>query len=74
MCCTTSGQAFHRYRDALIEINGGLVYDGYLDVARRFLLKPHDAPRHPRHTQSDFTVTEDVYEADDPHSAELRVF
>ncbi|MGJ7042438.1 fatty acid desaturase [Shinella sp. BE166] len=65
---------YHRYKDALIEINVGLVYDGYLDVAHRFLLKWHDDPRHPRHTQSDFTVAEDVYEADDPHSVELRAF
>ena len=34
-------------RAALIERNGGLVYDGYFDVARRFLLKPHDRPVHP---------------------------
>ena len=34
-------------RAALIERNGGLVYDGYFDVARRFLLRPHDRPVHP---------------------------
>ena len=27
--------------------NGGLVYDGYLDVARRFLISAHDDPVHP---------------------------
>ncbi len=37
---------YRRHRNALIDTNGGLVYDGYLDVARRFLLKPHDDPRH----------------------------
>jgi fatty acid desaturase len=34
-------------RAALIRRNGGLVYRGYLDVARRYLLKPHDSPVHP---------------------------
>ena len=32
---------------ARIERNGGLVYRGYFDVARRYLLKPHDGPVHP---------------------------
>ena len=34
-------------RAALIEHNGGLVYNSYLEVARRYLLKPHDSPLHP---------------------------
>ncbi|MDR3375243.1 MAG: fatty acid desaturase [Ancalomicrobiaceae bacterium] len=34
-------------RDRLIEANGGLVYHGYLDVARRYLLRPHDVAKHP---------------------------
>lgn len=34
-------------RAALIDANGGLVYAGYSDVARRFLLRRHDAPLHP---------------------------
>ncbi len=34
-------------RAALIERNGGLVYQGYFDVARRYLLRPHDSPIHP---------------------------
>ena len=34
-------------RAALIERNGGLVYRSYFDVARRYLLKPHDEPIHP---------------------------
>jgi len=34
-------------RAALIERNGGLIYEGYLDVARRYLFHPHDAPLHP---------------------------
>ena len=34
-------------RTALIERNGGLVYHGYFDVARRYLLRPHDSPIHP---------------------------
>lgn len=40
---------YRRHRTLLVSINGGLVYDGYLDVARRFFLAPHDDPRHPRH-------------------------
>ncbi|MBV9221750.1 MAG: fatty acid desaturase [Methylobacteriaceae bacterium] len=38
------------YRDnraRLVAENGGLVYDGYFDVVRRFLLTPHDRPQHP---------------------------
>jgi fatty acid desaturase len=34
-------------RERLIAANGGLVYDGYGDVAQRFFLTPHDAPPHP---------------------------
>jgi fatty acid desaturase len=34
-------------RAALIERNGGLVYRGYFDVARRYFLRPHDTPIHP---------------------------
>ena len=34
-------------REALIERNGGLLYQGYFDVARRYLLRPHDRPVHP---------------------------
>jgi fatty acid desaturase len=34
-------------RERLIRANGGLVYDGYGEVARRFLLRAHDAPVHP---------------------------
>ncbi len=35
------------HRDRLLAENGGLVYDGYADVARRFLFKPHHVPVHP---------------------------
>jgi fatty acid desaturase len=38
---------YRRHRGALIAANGGLVYDGYLDVARRYLLSPHDTAAHP---------------------------
>ena len=34
-------------RERLIAANGGLVYDGYLDVARRYLLRPYHGPLHP---------------------------
>ena len=34
-------------RAALIERNGGLVYDSYFGVARRYLLRPHDSALSP---------------------------
>lgn len=34
-------------RAALIAANGGLVYQGYGDIARRYLFRPHDLPVHP---------------------------
>ena len=34
-------------REAVAAHNGGLVYRSYFDVARRYLLRPHDAPLHP---------------------------
>jgi len=34
-------------REALIAENGGLVYNGYADVFRRFFLRRHDLPVHP---------------------------
>jgi fatty acid desaturase len=34
-------------REAVLARNGGLVYRSYFDVARRYLLKPHDAAVHP---------------------------
>ena len=34
-------------RGRLLAENGGLVYDSYLEVARRFLFRPHDALEHP---------------------------
>jgi fatty acid desaturase len=36
-------------RAALLRHNGGLVYRGYADVARRYLLREHDAPVHVAH-------------------------
>jgi fatty acid desaturase len=38
---------YRRHRARLLEVNGGLLYDGYVDVARRYLLTPHDAVLHP---------------------------
>jgi fatty acid desaturase len=38
---------YHANRAALIERNGGLVYDSYRDVVRRYLLRPHDQSLHP---------------------------
>ena len=36
-------------RTRLIEQNGELVYDGYSEVARRYLFVPHDVSIHPAH-------------------------
>ncbi|MEC9462925.1 MAG: fatty acid desaturase [Pseudomonadota bacterium] len=41
---------YERHRDFLVRLNGGLVYRGYVDVARRFLFRKHDRPTHPRHS------------------------
>jgi len=38
---------YNANRAALIERNGGLVYDSYRDVIRRYLLRPHDQALHP---------------------------
>ncbi len=35
-------------RSELIAANGGLVYSTYFEVARRYLLRPHDRPLHPK--------------------------
>lgn len=34
-------------RAAIVELNGGLVYRSYFDVARRYLWRPHDSALHP---------------------------
>jgi fatty acid desaturase len=39
-------------RAALIERNGGLVYNGYFDVVWRYLLRPHDQSLHPHRQAS----------------------
>lgn len=39
-------------RTRLLRENGGLVYDSYFEVARRFLLTPHDVVVHPMSVQS----------------------
>jgi fatty acid desaturase len=38
---------YRRIRERLIAENGGLVYNTYFDVARRFLFRPHDEVAHP---------------------------
>jgi fatty acid desaturase len=38
---------YARDRERLLSANGGLVYDGYGEVVRRFLFKPHDRAVHP---------------------------
>ncbi|MEJ0097100.1 MAG: fatty acid desaturase [Bauldia sp.] len=39
--------AYDHERRSLVSRNGGLVYRGYFDVARRFLFRPHHDPVHP---------------------------
>jgi fatty acid desaturase len=39
---------YRQTRDQLVAANGGLLYNGYFDVIRRFLLTPHDRVLHPR--------------------------
>lgn len=38
---------YREIRERLLRENGGLVYDTYFDVARRFLFRPHDEHMHP---------------------------
>ena len=40
--------AWYRHnRDSLVRTNGGLVYNSYLDIARRYFLSEHDTQLHP---------------------------
>ena len=39
---------YRRTRTQLMELNDGLVYKTYLDVARRYLFRAHDSPQHPQ--------------------------
>ena len=39
---------YRRTREQLLAENGGLVYQSYVDVARRFLFRAHDLPVHPQ--------------------------
>jgi fatty acid desaturase len=41
---------YGRNREALIASNGGLLYNSYWDIARRFFLKPQDTLTHPEHS------------------------
>jgi fatty acid desaturase len=38
---------YREHRESVLRKNGGIVYDGYLDVARRFLFSPHHDPIYP---------------------------
>ncbi len=38
---------YRENRTRLLQENGGLVYQGYGEIVRRYLLHPHDAPLHP---------------------------
>lgn len=56
---------YARQRAAILRANGGLVYDGYAEVAARFLLRPHDSVVHPElHTP--------IQESDRPSTAAPR--
>ncbi|MBD9544399.1 fatty acid desaturase [Ensifer sp. ENS04] len=48
---------YQRHKQTLVLINGGLIYDGYLDVARRYFFKPHDDLRHPLHRSSSSMIS-----------------
>lgn len=60
---------YARERERLVAKNGGLVYRGYTEVARRFLLSPHHAPVHPHHAAAGHHVARPAatpgYEADE---------
>ncbi|OLP54743.1 fatty acid desaturase [Rhizobium rhizosphaerae] len=43
---------YRRDRQALIALNGGLLYNGYGDIFRRYLVTPHDEPRHPLYLEN----------------------
>lgn len=53
---------YRENRDALIRSNGGLVYDGYWEIARRFFLKPHDDPRHPEHVGEPIVLRHELFQ------------
>lgn len=42
---------YRTHRQAFISLNGGLVYDGYAEVARRYLWRAHHEPVHPLHPE-----------------------
>lgn len=44
---------YRTWRDTLLAGNDGLVYHGYRDVARRYLLTPHDDLIHPDYRRAD---------------------
>lgn len=39
-------------RDTFIQLNGGLLYDGYWEVAKRYFFRTHHNPVHPRHPET----------------------
>jgi fatty acid desaturase len=43
---------YSAHRAAIVAANGGLVYDGYADVVRRYVLTPHHAGPHPGYQAS----------------------
>lgn len=44
---------YRKNRDAFIKLNGGLVYNGYLDVTRRYFFRTHHDPVHPQHPETE---------------------
>ena len=43
---------YKAHRDDFIRLNGGMVYNGYFDVARRYFFSPHHQPVHPQHAET----------------------
>jgi fatty acid desaturase len=48
---------YRRHRAALVGGNGGLLYNGYADLAWRYLVRPHDTVMHPLERPAPETVT-----------------
>jgi fatty acid desaturase len=40
---------YRKHRADFIALNGGLIYDGYIEVARRYFVRQHHQPVHPDH-------------------------
>ena len=43
---------YAKRREEFIALNGGLIYNGYFDVARRYFFRTHHNPIHPQHADT----------------------